>query len=253
LHKIEVLRLISIESSYSVCRYKLRYILRKLTFYFHRINKFPSYQTCHIKHLSLFDLIPMNLETFNGSPIFYIIGTGLLFIFGPVVSAIAVRISLPMFWQWCVMALCIIYGISPLLFVVGSSNLAKYLGCTIENLYYICPGNQWIGNLMSWSNLAPWITILTLPSGIFGLTGILFSISMRSMGKTTPFLYRRRHRKFCAGVCVAIAERLGLSLLGVRVAIVLSMILFPEIALVLYCWMWIAFPLDSSLDIRQKE
>jgi phage shock protein C len=211
-----------------------------LFFYFLRC---PS-----VKNRSLFDSMPMNFATLNWLPIFYIVVTSLLFVLGPALSAIAVRISLPIFWQWCVMGLCIIYGISPLLFVVGSSNLAKYLGCTIENFHYVCLGNLWIGSLMSWSNLAPWIAILTIPSGVLGFIGILFSISMRIMGKTSPFLYRRRRRKFCAGVCAAIAEKSGLSLLGARIVMVLSMIIFPEIALVLYCWMWIAFPLDSLLD-----
>jgi phage shock protein C len=195
----------------------------------------------------------MIFATFNWSPVFTISIVSLLFILGPVLSAIAVRLSLPIFWQCCVMGFCIFYGIFPLLFASDSLNLAQYLGCTIENFHYVCPENHWIGTLMSWSSLTPWIAIWTIPSGIFGLIGILFSVSMRSMGKTTPFLCRRRHRKICAGVCVAIAEKLGLSLLGVRIAMVLSMILFPEIALVLYGWMWIAFPLDSSLDIQQKE
>jgi phage shock protein C len=191
----------------------------------------------------------MNIETFNWTPIIYMLVTGLLFVFGPVISAMAVRFSLPIFWQWSLAGICIIYGIFPLLLASGSSSLAKYLGCTTQLVMYACPGNRWFETLMSWG-LAPWAAIWTVPSGLFGSLGLLFSISMSVRGKQTPFIYRSRRQKVFAGVCAAIAERTGLSLLGVRIGMVVSAVLLSVIVPVLYCWMWLAFPLAPSVDVR---
>ncbi|HAX79956.1 MAG TPA: stress-responsive transcriptional regulator [Cyanobacteria bacterium UBA11372] len=188
-------------------------------------------------------------------PIFYLILIWALFFFGPALSAIAIRRSLTIRCQVVLLGICIFYGIFPLLLVWGGVSLAERFGCEAEITIYKCPGNPWLGNLITWTIFANWGVIITVPSGILGVIGLLISLVLKvnrlrtgleTAERSVAAFYRSRRHKVIAGVCAAIAQRCRLPILGVRIATVVLTIVKPGIGLLLYLWLWLAFPLEPS-------
>jgi phage shock protein PspC (stress-responsive transcriptional regulator) len=192
--------------------------------------------------------------------IFYVALLVALLFFGPALSAIAVRRSLSIRWQLILLGVCVFYAISPILLTVGGMSLAERFGCEAGGMgiiVYKCLGTPWLGDVITWMAFAHWGAIFTIPSGILGFIGLLTSLILKanrlrtgvnpSERPTTTF-YRSRRRKVIAGVCAAIAQRWGLSLLGVRIAIVVLSIAISGIGLLLYLWLWLAFPLEPSAE-----
>jgi phage shock protein C len=180
--------------------------------------------------------------------------------FGPALSAIAIRRSLSIRWQLVLLGVCVFYSISPILLTLGGVGLAEREGCEAGGMgiiIYKCPGTPWLGDVITLMTFAHWGVFLTIPSGVLGLIGLLTSLAIKantlrigvntSERPTTTF-YRSRRRKVIAGVCAAIAQRWGVSLLGVRIAIVVLTIAITGIGLLLYLWLWLAFPLEPSAE-----
>jgi len=61
----------------------------------------------------------------------------ILFLLGPVLSAIALRRSLSMGWHLALLGLFIAYAVTPLLLSWGALSLAEHLGC--EGGGFFCP------------------------------------------------------------------------------------------------------------------
>ncbi|HEY9608292.1 PspC domain-containing protein [Allocoleopsis sp.] len=183
-----------------------------------------------------------------------------LLFFGPALSAIAVRRSLSIPWQLVLLGVCVFYAISPILLTVGGMGLAERFGCEAGGMgiiIYKCPGTPWLGDVITWMAFAHWGAFLTIPSGVLGVIGLLTSLILKAnrlrtgvntSERPTATFYRSRRRKVIAGVCAAIAQRWGLSLLGVRIAIVVLSIAISGIGLLLYLWLWLAFPLEPSAE-----
>ncbi|MBD2743029.1 PspC domain-containing protein [Coleofasciculus sp. FACHB-1120] len=191
-----------------------------------------------------------------------VIITALLF-FGPALSAIAIRRSLSIPWQLVLLAVCVFYSIFPILLTLGGTGLAERFACEAGGrgiVIYKCPGTPWLGDVITFMTFAHWGAIFTIPSGVVGFVGLLISLILKRnrlrTGVNTPerptaTFYRSRRRKVVAGVCAAIAQRWGLSLLGVRVAIVVLSVVITGIGLPIYLWVWLAFPLEPSPEPTQ--
>ncbi|MBD2048117.1 PspC domain-containing protein [Coleofasciculus sp. FACHB-64] len=194
-----------------------------------------------------------------------VIITALLF-FGPALSAIAIRRSLSIPWQLVLLAVCVFYSIFPILLTLGGTGLAERFACEVGGggiiifNIYTCPGTPWLGGVITLMTFAHLGAIITIPSGVLGFVGFLISLILKTnrlrTGVNTPerptaTFYRSRRRKVIAGVCAAIAQRWGLSLLGVRVAIVVLSVVITGIGLAIYLWVWLAFPLEPSPERRQ--
>jgi phage shock protein PspC (stress-responsive transcriptional regulator) len=180
-----------------------------------------------------------------------------LLFFGPALSAIAIRRSLSIRWQLVLLGVCIFYGISPFLLALGGVGLAERFGCEVQTIIYKCPGTPWLGDVITFMTFANWGAIFTIPSGVLGFIELLTSLVLKAntlrtgvntSGRPTATFYRSRRRKVIAGVCAAITQRWGLSLLGVRIAIVVLTIAITGIGLLLYLWLWLAFPLEPSAE-----
>jgi len=124
-------------------------------------------------------------------------------------------------------------------------------------IIYKCPGTPWLGDVITLMTFAHWGALLTIPSGVLGLIGLFTSLVLKAnrlrtgvntSGRPTVTFSRSRRRKVIAGVCAAIAQRWGLSLLGVRIAMVVLTIAITGIGLLLYLWLWLAFPLEPSVE-----
>ncbi|MEW6492929.1 MAG: PspC domain-containing protein [Cyanobacteriota bacterium] len=183
-----------------------------------------------------------------------------LLFFGPALCAIAIRRSLSIPWQLVLLGVCVLYAISPILLTVGGMSLAERFGCEAGGMgiiIYKCPDSPWLGDVITWMAFAHWVAFLTIPSGGLGFIGLLTSLILKAnrlhsgvnpSERPTATFYRSRRRKVIAGVCAAIAQRWGLSLLGVRIAIVVLSIAITGIGLLLYLWLWLAFPLEPSAE-----
>lgn len=183
-----------------------------------------------------------------------------LLFFGLALSAIAIRRSLSIRWQLVLLGVCVFYSISPILLTLGGVALAERSGCEAGGMgiiTYKCPGTPWIGDVITFMTFAHWGAIFTIPSGVLGAIGLLTSLILKAntlrtgintSERPTATFYRSRRRKVIAGVCAAIAQRWGLSLLGVRIAIVVLTIAITGIGLLLYLWLWLAFPLEPSAE-----
>jgi phage shock protein PspC (stress-responsive transcriptional regulator) len=183
-----------------------------------------------------------------------------LLLFGPALSAIVIRRSLSIRWQLVLLFICVFYSISPILLTLGGMSLAERSGCEAGGMgiiTYKCPGTPWLGDVITLMTFAHWGAFLTIPSGVLGVIGLLTSLILKvnrlrtgvnPSERPTATFYRSRRRKVIAGVCAAIAQRWGLSLLGVRIAIVVLSIAISGIGLLLYLWLWLAFPLEPPAE-----
>lgn len=182
---------------------------------------------------------------------------GLLLFIGPALGAIAVRRSLSVPWHLLLLGICIFYGAVPLLMGWGGLALAERFSCDVEVTIYKCVGNPQLGDLITAMTFAPWGLMITIPSSLLGAIGLLISLVLKvvrpgaraqtSTSPTAVFCRSPRH-KVIAGVCTAIAQRWNLPLLGVRIATVALAVIMPILALPLYFWLWLAFPLAPQLS-----
>lgn len=184
---------------------------------------------------------------------------GALFFFPLALCAIAIRFSLATPWQLLLLGICIVYGVSPFLIGLGGMSLAERFGCDVEITTYTCPGNPSLGELITLMVFAYyWGAIFTIPSTILGFVGFLISLTLKtntsrtegtSSGRPTAAFYRSRRHKVIAGICAAIAQRWRLPILGVRISTV-ALVIITGIALPLYLWLWLAFPLEAPTESR---
>ncbi|MEA5580194.1 PspC domain-containing protein [Nodularia harveyana UHCC-0300] len=179
----------------------------------------------------------------------------LLFI-GPALAAIAHRRSLSIGGHLLLFGICIFYGVFPLLVAWGGLHLTERFGCEAEAIIFNCPAPSWHGDLVTGMVFAHWIAIATIPSAIFGSIGLVSSLILKfnssskkvtiSKNPTAAF-YRSRRHKVIAGVCSAIARQRKLPIQGVRIVTVILAIILPGLILLLYLFLWLAFPLDMPI------
>ena len=181
----------------------------------------------------------------------------LLLFMGPALGAIAVRRSLSVRWHLLLLGICIFYGAVPVLMGWGGLALAERFSCAVDITIYKCAENPQLSDLITAMTFAPWGLMITIPSSLLGVIGLLISLVLRvvssSQGRqtssnSTAAFYRSYRHKVIAGVCTAIAQRWNLPLLGVRIAVVALAVIMPILALPLYFWLWLAFPLEPQLS-----
>ncbi|NEO03896.1 MAG: PspC domain-containing protein [Moorea sp. SIO3I7] len=182
----------------------------------------------------------------------------LLFFIGPALAAIPVRRSVTLSQHTDLIAGCILYGILPLLLTFGGVQLALFFGCEsvgMGTMSFTCPQQPWLGNIISFMTFAYGFAIFTIPSAFVGTVGLVITLVKRFKksedqisGSTRNRFTRSRRHKVIAGVCGAIAQRFRISVLAVRIVTVALSIAMPIIFLLLYFWIWLAFPLSSSTD-----
>jgi phage shock protein C len=183
---------------------------------------------------------------------------GALLFVGPALAAIAVRRSLNPFWQAVFVGLCLLYAVLPLLIASVGASLAEAHGCVANAALYECPSNPGLSDQVTAMTFAHWGAIITIPSGLAGVIGLLIyrsSQSNRSRSQaSTPgesrAFYRSRHRKVLAGVCAAIAQRWGVPLLALRIGFVAVSLVMPGLGLMLhllYLWLWLAVPMEPAV------
>ncbi len=176
----------------------------------------------------------------------------LLWFFGPALAAIPVRFSIRPWQHWALIGICIVFGTSPFMFVFGGLYLADLFGCQAKMTIFTCSQQPWLGNVISFMVFAHWFAILTIPSAAVGLLVLVIkliqSFSKKSEGeieiRAKNRFRRSRGNKVIAGVCGAIAQRLGIPVLVVRVITVAISVVFPMIGIFVYFWIWLAFPLS---------
>lgn len=185
--------------------------------------------------------------------IFFLSLISLLLFFGPALAAIAIRRSLSIPWQIILLVICLLYAALPILIGLGGVGLAKLYNCTIDINIYKCPGNPSLGETITLMTFAHLLAIITIPSGILGIIGILISLVLkfiqlqkREETNEAPLaiFYRSRRHKVIAGICSAIAQKTNLPLLAVRIATIILAIITPGFGAPLYIWLWLAFPLE---------
>lgn len=188
------------------------------------------------------------------TPFFSSIAIALLLV-GPALVALAVRRSLAIPWQALLLGACLLYGGLPLLVALAGARLAEQFGCEAYAAIYECSGSAFLGELVTLMVFAHWAAILTIPSGLLGVVGliilmVLTAFRSRSAAPTASpanSVYRRRQRRAIAGICAAISQRWGWSLLGIRIATVVLAVLMPLLIVGLYLWLWLAFPLEPTV------
>lgn len=186
--------------------------------------------------------------------IYYTLILLLLFV-GPALATIPVRRSVTLWQHWSLIAICILFGTSPLLLAFGGLRLAEFFGCSAAMITFTCPQQPRLGDIISWMTFAHWLAIFTIPSAVVGTIGLLITLVERfrrsedgTEGRTRSRFNRSRHHKVIAGVCGAISQRFGIPLLGVRIVTVALSIVIPLIVLLLYFWIWLAFPLSPPTE-----
>ncbi|BAY37474.1 hypothetical protein NIES2111_18120 [Nostoc sp. NIES-2111] len=100
---------------------------------------------------------------------------------GPGLAAIAIYYSLPIGWQLLLLGFCIFYSVSPFLIGWIGLILADRFGCKAESgTLYKCPQNPQLGDLVTLMVfIGAWGAIITLPSGILGVIGLLISLGLK--------------------------------------------------------------------------
>lgn len=188
--------------------------------------------------------------------LFFLSLISLLLFFGPALAAIAIRRSLSIPWQLVLLVICILYAVLPLLIALSGTAMAERYGCVPNMSAYKCPGDPSLGETITLMTFAHWLAIITIPSGILGMIGILIFlvikiVRLRKGEQTTrtefASFYRSRRHKLIAGICSAIAKKTNLSLLSVRIATVILAIVASGIGVPLYLWLWLAFPLEPEV------
>ncbi|MDJ0734343.1 MAG: PspC domain-containing protein [Nostocaceae cyanobacterium] len=181
----------------------------------------------------------------------------LLGVVGPALAAIPVRRSVTLWQHWSLVTICILFGISPLLLTFGGLHLAELFGCQSLVFQFTCPQQPRLGTIISLMVVAHWFAMFTIPSALVGTVALLITLIQRFKKseheispRTRSRFNRSRHHKVIAGVCAAIAQRLGISLLGVRIATVALSIVITYLVVPLYLFLWLAFLLScyTKLD-----
>ncbi len=155
------------------------------------------------------------------------------------------------------LSICLFYGVFPLLITWGGFSLAGHFDCQSEAMIFSCPAPVWLGDLVTGMVFTHWLAIVTIPSAVLGCLGLIVSLISKAnpslinidLTETPIANFRRsRHHKAIAGVCGAIAQQWQLPVMGVRIITVILAIVIPGFFLLLYCWFWLAFPLERSTD-----
>lgn len=192
-------------------------------------------------------MISQLFSTHLSIALFMLLAIVFLFI-GHALSAIATRYSLPVRQQLILLGICVFYGLSPVLVALVGTVLAERFGCeTNPTILYRCPDNPELGNFITATTQVIWASLVTIPSGIAGLIGFIVSLTLKvrrsQAGEpSTPAFYRSRRHRIIAGVCGAIAQRLGFPSLGIRIIAVAIVIIGTTFVMPIYLWMWVAFP-----------
>lgn len=179
----------------------------------------------------------------------------LLISIGPILAAIPVRRSIKVWQHWGLIGICILYGISPLLIASGGLYLADLLDCKADVIVFTCPQQPWLGDVITYMTFSHWLFFLTLPSASIGTLLLIIRLVQRFKRSDDEIseqprngFKRDRNHKIIAGVCGAIAQKLGISVLLVRIITVASTVIIPVVVLPMYLWTWLAFPLSSSVE-----
>lgn len=175
----------------------------------------------------------------------------------PLLSAIAVRRSLSVRWHPALLSVFIFYGLLPLLVAWAGISLADRFGCTAENIVFQCPDSPQLSGLITAMVFAHWLAIATLLSAALGSIGLLVSFCSQvnasrqsdAVSASLPAaFYRSRRHSVIAGLCAAIAQRWQLPVFGVRAVTVAASVPLSGLALGIYLWCWLAFPLEPSSE-----
>lgn len=173
---------------------------------------------------------------------------GLLFV-GPGLVAVALRRSFPSWLNQLLIGVCLLYAGLPLLLAMVGASLGQQWNCESMGILYTCPGER--GQIVTGLYAAGMLAFITLPSGLLGVIGLLILMVGRRGRSTgtpaTPLFCRQRRGKVFGGICAALASRLGWSVMLVRAGAVALTVLVGIVPLV-YLWMWIAFPLDHTIE-----
>jgi len=187
------------------------------------------------------------------SSFFLFLLTLLILSIGPVLAAIPVRRSIKVWQHWSLIGICILYGIIPILITYGGLYLANLLGCKADVIIYTCPQQPWLGDVISYMAFSYWLFFLTFPSAFISTLLLIIRLVQRLKSSNNGIseqpingFKRDRNHKIIAGVCGAIAQKLGISVLLVRIITVASTVMIPMLILPIYLWTWLAFPLSSS-------
>jgi phage shock protein PspC (stress-responsive transcriptional regulator) len=168
-----------------------------------------------------------------------------LLLIGPAIASIAFLRSLSIRGHLLLFSICIFYGIFPLLLTWGGLNLAERFG------------PSWHRDIVTGMFFAHWLAIVTIPSAILGVLGLLLSLTLKNKrshtnatisGRPSAIFRRSRRHKVISGLCAAISQRWKLSILGVRIVTAILAIAVPGLVLSLYVWGWLAFPLESPTE-----
>lgn len=183
----------------------------------------------------------------------YLLLLGAMLPIGPFLAAIAWRRSLTMRWQVLLGGICILHGLSPFIAAAIGLDIAESYGCEVDITIYECPGNAEMGDIVTSLTFAPWAAVITLPSGLAGVIGVWGASGSQAnrsqadasaeIGSGRSF-YRSRRQKVVAGVCAAVARRLGLSVLLVRIGVVWFGLFTSGIVFLVYLVLWLAIPLE---------
>ena len=185
----------------------------------------------------------------------------ILLLVGPAIASIALMRSLSMRWHLFLFGICIFYGILPLLVAWSGIGLAERFGCQAEAIIFHCPASSWHGDLVTRMAFMHWLAIISIPSAVLGVIGLILSLiltvkksrtTVNISGRQTAIFYRSRRHKVIAGVCAAIAQQWNLPLQGVRIATVVLAIVFSPFVL-LYVWSWLAFPLEPLIGSQSLK
>ncbi len=177
----------------------------------------------------------------------------ILLFLGPMLSAIAIRRSLSAQRQSALIGICLFYGILPLITAWIGVSLGDRFDCPVSSITYRCFEAPQLSELISWLVLSHWLAVITIPSAVLGIIGLLISLRLTSSAlrwagtdASTPpaVFYRSRRDKVVAGLCAALAQRWRLPVLGIRAVAVVLLIVTSILASCVYLWCWIAFPLE---------
>lgn len=180
----------------------------------------------------------------------------ILLFLGPMLSAIAIRRSLSVQQQSALLGVCLLYGAFPLITAWIGLGLGDHFECPVSSITYRCFEAPQLSALISGLVLSHWLAIVTIPSAILGIIGLLISLRLSSTSRPTgtnartptAIFYRSRRDKVVAGLCAAIAQRWRLPVLAVRAVTVALLIVTSILASGVYVWCWIAFPLEPPVE-----
>jgi hypothetical protein len=101
-----------------------------------------------------------------------------LLLLGPGLAAIAIYYPLAISWKIILLAVCLLYSVSP--FIIGYIGLilAERFGCQAESgISYKCPEHPSMGEMVTvMVFIGAWGAIITIPSGVLGCIGILIAL-----------------------------------------------------------------------------